>query len=613
MPRYALKIEYSGAPFNGWQRQIDQPTVQGTIEDALRKLQIDHDGIQGAGRTDTGVHATGQVAHVDLKDAWDPFRLSEALNFHLRQQPVSILAVAAVPDDFHARFGADERRYTFRLFCRRAPLTFAKGTMWQIKHNLDVRAMREAAHYLIGKHDFTTFRSSICQAASPIKTLNELRIETSAHSGGTEIRFHIRARSFLHNQVRSFVGTLERVGAGAWQPSDVLHALEARDRTECGPVCPAQGLYLADVRYPIDPFNRLHLPLEPVQHLATGIGATMLEQMPLPLLVITRKGRVAQANQSALDLFPNLRIRQHFSGVFESDIFIKAVNAAIDKGKTGKVKFHTENWGERHFNAHIGLLPGGSEFGKNIRVIVAIEERTLVRKAEQMRSDFIANVSHELRTPLASISGYIETLQGHAKDDPEARDRFLKIMAAQAGRMQNLVSDLMSLNRIELGEHKTPREKCGLNALVSEAVADVQPLQEKMNVQIKVDLLPDMSPVSGDRAQLSQVLINLFENAMKYNSADSPIMITTAIPSKDYPGMVGISVRDFGEGIAAEHLPRLTERFYRVSVAKSRDKGGTGLGLAIVKHILNRHNGALEVSSEIGEGSVFTVWLPIAQ
>jgi len=613
LPRYALKIEFSGAPYNGWQRQIDQPTVQGTIEDALRKLQEDHSGIQGAGRTDTGVHATGQVAHVDLAEAWDTFRLNEALNFHLRDHPVSILAVAAVPDDFHARFGAEERRYTFRLFCRRATLTFAKGTMWQIKHNLDVRAMREAAHYLIGKHDFTTFRSTFCQAASPVKTLNELRIETSAHSGGTEIRFHIRARSFLHNQVRSFVGTLERVGAGAWQPSDVLRALEARDRTACGPVCPPQGLYLADVRYGIDPFNHMHLPLEPIKHLSTGIGATMLEQMPLPLLVITRKGRVAQANQSAFDLLPNLRMRQHFSGVFESEKFIKAVNAAINKGKTGKVRFQTDNWGERHFNAHIGLLPGGSEFGKNIRVIVAIEERTLVRKAEQMRSDFIANVSHELRTPLASISGYIETLQGHAKDDPEAQKRFLSVMAAQAGRMQNLVSDLMSLNRIELAEHKTPRETCSLNALVSEAVADVQPLQEKLNTVIKIDLLPDIPLVSGDQAQLNQVLINLFENAMKYSGADNPIMITTAVPSKDYPGMVGISVRDFGDGIAAEHLPRLTERFYRVNVDKTRDKGGTGLGLAIVKHILNRHNGALDITSEIGAGSVFTMWVPVAQ
>ncbi len=612
MPRYAFKIEYSGAPFKGWQRQTSLPTVQGAIEDALRVLQQDHAGIQGAGRTDTGVHATGQVAHVDLAEVWEPFRLSEALNYHLRQHPVSILAIAAVPDDFHARFGAEERRYTFRLFCRRATLTFAKGTMWQIKHNLDVRAMREAAHYLIGKHDFTTFRSSICQAASPIKTLNELRIETSAHSGGTEIRFHIRARSFLHNQVRSFVGTLERVGAGAWQPSDVLRALEARDRTACGPVCPSHGLYLADVRYPIDPFNRLHLPLEPIKHLATGIGASMLEQMPLPLLVITRKGRVAQANQSALDLLPNLRMRQHFSKVFESDKFVKAVDAAIIKGKTGKIKFHTENWGERHFNAHIGLLPGGSEFGKNIRVIVAIEERTLVRKAEQMRSDFIANVSHELRTPLSSISGYIETLQGHAKDDPEARDRFLTIMAAQAGRMQNLVSDLMSLNRIELNEHKPPNERCSLNALVSEAVADVQPMQEKMNAVIDVALTSDMPAVIGDRTQLNQVLINLLENAMKYSGEGKPIKVFTAPPHKDHPGMAGISVQDIGEGIATEHLPRLTERFYRVSVAKSRDKGGTGLGLAIVKHIMNRHNGTLEIMSEIGVGSVFTVWVPVA-
>ncbi|MBL4805978.1 MAG: tRNA pseudouridine(38-40) synthase TruA [Rhodobacteraceae bacterium] len=613
MPRYALKIEYSGEPFKGWQRQPTLPTVQGAIEDALRNLQPDHEGIQGAGRTDTGVHATGQVAHIDMDEVWDPFRLSEALNFHLRFKPVSILAAANVPDDFHARFGAEERRYTFRLFCRRAPLTFAKGTMWQIKHHLDVRAMREAAHYLIGKHDFTTFRSSICQAASPIKTLNELRIETSAHSGGTEIRFHIRARSFLHNQVRSFVGTLERVGSGAWTPEDVLKALEARDRTACGPVCPPQGLYLADVRYPIDPFNKMHLPLEPIKHLASGIGATMLEQMPLPLLVITRKGRVAHANQSAFDLLPNLRMRQHFSGIFDSEAFIGAVNEAIEYGKTGKIKFRTTSSGERHFNAHIGLLPAGSEFGKTIRVIVAIEERTLVRKAEQMRSDFIANVSHELRTPLASILGYVETLQGHAKDDPVAREMFLKTMAQQAGRMQNLVNDLMSLNRIEQNEHKTPREICSLNALVAEAVTIVQPSREKYGAELEIDLTPDMPAIAGDRDQLIQVLVNLIENAMKYADAGKTSRVITAAASKDFPGMVGITIQDEGPGIAAEHIPRLTERFYRVSVAKSREKGGTGLGLAIVKHIMNRHEGTLAIESQVGIGSAFTIWIPVLQ
>lgn len=254
MPRYALKIEYNGLPFCGWQKQPTLPSVQGAVETALRKLENDCAGIQGAGRTDTGVHATGQVAHVDLVRDWDPFRLNEALNYHLKPLPVAVLAVAKVADDFHARFGALERRYTFRLVERRAPLTFEKGNIWRVPLALDPLAMQRGADYLIGKHDFTTFRSSICQAQSPVKTLDELRIETLAYYGGIEHRFHIRARSFLHNQVRSFVGTLERIGAGTWPPEYVKTALEAADRTKCGPVCPAHGLYLTDVHYPDDPF-----------------------------------------------------------------------------------------------------------------------------------------------------------------------------------------------------------------------------------------------------------------------------------------------------------------------------------------------------------------------
>ncbi len=255
MPRYALKIEYSGAPFCGWQRQPGLQTVQGAIEKALRILDPDCAGIQGAGRTDTGVHATGQVAHTDLAKAWDPFRLSEALNFHLRPAPVAIIAAARVADDFHVRFDAIERRYTFRLLSRRAPLTFDKGTMWQVKHPLDASAMQRGADHLIGNHDFTTFRSTVCQAKSPVKTLDELRIEQIERLGGTETRFHIRARSFLHNQVRSFVGTLERVGAGHWHPDQVRTALKAANRAACGPVCPPHGLYLSSVAYDNNPFN----------------------------------------------------------------------------------------------------------------------------------------------------------------------------------------------------------------------------------------------------------------------------------------------------------------------------------------------------------------------
>ena len=255
MPRYALKVEYHGGPFAGWQRQKDQPSVQGAIEAALAKLEPGEHTIAAAGRTDAGVHGLAQVAHCDLEKDWTPFRLSEALNHHLKPAPVAIVDCALVEGDWHARFSALERRYLFRLLMRRAPATHLAGLVWRVNHDLDVDAMQAGADTLIGRHDFTTFRSSICQADSPVKTLDELRVERVETAWGPEVQFHVRARSFLHNQVRSFVGTLERVGAGAWQPEDVRAALEACDRAACGPVCPPQGLYLAGVQYPVDPFG----------------------------------------------------------------------------------------------------------------------------------------------------------------------------------------------------------------------------------------------------------------------------------------------------------------------------------------------------------------------
>ena len=255
MPRYALKVEYHGAPFVGWQRQPDQPSVQGAIEAALAKLEPRAHTIAAAGRTDAGVHALAQVAHCDMDKAWDPFRLSEAINYHLKPAPVAIVDCAAVPDDWHARFSALERKYLFRLLMRRPPATHQDGLVWRVNHQLDVDAMREGAAHLLGLHDFTTFRSSICQAESPVKTLDALDIVRVETDWGPEAQFTVRARSFLHNQVRSFVGTLERVGSGGWQPDDVRRALEARDRAACGPVCPPQGLYLAGVQYPEDPFG----------------------------------------------------------------------------------------------------------------------------------------------------------------------------------------------------------------------------------------------------------------------------------------------------------------------------------------------------------------------
>lgn len=257
MPRYALLIEYDGGPFHGWQRQsAGQPSVQGSIEAALARLEGGAHIVTGAGRTDAGVHATGQIAHVDMAKDWDAFKLMGALNWHLSPQPIAILDAVRVRDDFHARFSAIERRYLFRVLARRAPATHQMGQVWRVSNPLDLDQMRAGAAHLIGKHDFTTFRSVHCQSQSPLKSLDEISISAHAVAGGTEYHFALRARSFLHNQVRSIVGTLERVGAGGWQPSDVKTALMAVSRAACGPVAPPQGLFMTGVGYPQDPFAR---------------------------------------------------------------------------------------------------------------------------------------------------------------------------------------------------------------------------------------------------------------------------------------------------------------------------------------------------------------------
>lgn len=254
MPRYALKIEYHGAPFKGWQRQANLPSIQGAIEAALARIEPRVHMIVAAGRTDAGVHALAQVAHCDMDKNWTPFRLSEAVNHHLKPAPIAIVDCARAEDHWHARFSAVERRYLFRVLMRRAPATHDRGLVWQVRSQLNVQAMREGAAHLLGHHDFTTFRSTICQAQSPMKTLDAIDIEEVEGVAGPELHFRLRARSFLHNQVRSIVGTLERVGTGSWAPGDVKSALEARARNACGPVSPPQGLYLDGVGYPDDPF-----------------------------------------------------------------------------------------------------------------------------------------------------------------------------------------------------------------------------------------------------------------------------------------------------------------------------------------------------------------------
>ena len=245
MPRYKLTIEYDGAPFCGWQIQADQITVQGELTAAIEALSGDKVLVQGAGRTDTGVHARAQVAHVDLTKEWDTDTVRDALNAHLRPHPVAVLSAEKVPDDFNARTSAVKRHYLYRIINRRPYLTLEAGRAWRVARPLDVAAMHGAAQRLVGKHDFTTFRSTECQAKSPVKTLDVLNVVRD----GNDINITAVARSFLHNQVRSMVGSLVVVGEGKWSADDLARALAARDRAACGPVAPPDGLYLMKVDY----------------------------------------------------------------------------------------------------------------------------------------------------------------------------------------------------------------------------------------------------------------------------------------------------------------------------------------------------------------------------
>ena len=245
MPRYKLTLEYDGTPFVGWQMQENGPSVQGRLAQAIKDFSGEETRPRGAGRTDAGVHALGQVAHFDLDKDWAPTKVRDALNAQLRPDPVSVLVCERAADDFDARFSAIARHYLYRIVNRRAPLALERNRAWQVVHQLDAAAMHEAAQTLIGHHDFTTFRSSECQAASPEKTLDRLSVTRN----GEEIRIEASARSFLHNQVRSMVGSLKLVGAGKWSPGDLQDALNARARGACGPVAPPYGLYLARIDY----------------------------------------------------------------------------------------------------------------------------------------------------------------------------------------------------------------------------------------------------------------------------------------------------------------------------------------------------------------------------
>ena len=245
MPRYRLLVEYDGRPYHGFQIQAGHPSIQGALERAVTAFSGESVRVATAGRTDTGVHATGQVVHVDLEKDWRPDVVRDALNAHLVPEPIAILAAERAAPDFHARFSATGRRYLYRILARKAPPALDRGKVWHVQKPLDAEAMHDAAQVLIGHHDFTTFRDMACQAKTPMKTLDEAK----AWREGEEVRLEFAARSFLHRQVRSMAGSLAQVGLGRWTAADLNAALEAADRAACGPVAPADGLYLVEVTY----------------------------------------------------------------------------------------------------------------------------------------------------------------------------------------------------------------------------------------------------------------------------------------------------------------------------------------------------------------------------
>jgi two-component system phosphate regulon sensor histidine kinase PhoR len=344
----------------------------------------------------------------------------------------------------------------------------------------------------------------------------------------------------------------------------------------------------------------------------TPIAREVLEGLPDPVLVVETSGRLILANKAMRALIGVDIERKHVSAVLRTPAVLEAVLRTADSGEPSSFEFMLHVPVERHYRAYVAR----TAHEPNLTTLL-LHDLTAVKRAEEARADFIANASHELRTPLAAVSGFIDTLRGHAKDDEVAREKFLGIMSDEASRMRRLINDLLSLTRIELNEHVPPSGVVDAVGVVRDAAAALAPLAEADKVTIAVAATGDIPPVTGERDELIQLFQNLIQNAIKYGKAGGGhVWVNIGVSPTSVPGrrsplsMVSISVRDDGEGIPREAIPRLTERFYRVDVKRSRERGGTGLGLAIVKHIVSRHQGRLQIESQTGEGSTFTVLLP---
>jgi len=357
-----------------------------------------------------------------------------------------------------------------------------------------------------------------------------------------------------------------------------------------------------------------------LQQRATELAAARAVEtaLPEPLLLLDPNRRIVRANEAAVQLLGDRLVDRDLAGALRHPAVLTATDAVLRGEGLRVVEFEIASPIERHLSARLAPLSPATAEGA--AVVLVLHDLTDIKRSERLRADFVANASHELRTPLASLVGFIETLRGPAREDTAARERFLTIMAEQAGRMARLVDDLLSLSRIEMNEHRAPTNPVDI-ANVLHAVADTleqRAAARQMHFDFK--LAADLAPVLGDADELTQVFQNLFDNAIKYGAAGTAIEVAGFASSKLLPAArpgqrnaaVAVAVRDHGPGIARDFLPRLTERFYRVDPARSRELGGTGLGLAIVKHIVSHHRGALDIDSELGQGSVFTVHLPVA-
>jgi two-component system phosphate regulon sensor histidine kinase PhoR len=337
-----------------------------------------------------------------------------------------------------------------------------------------------------------------------------------------------------------------------------------------------------------------------------GLFEALVAGLPDPVVVLDRDGRIVAFNSRAAALAGALRVGEPSSIALRAPELNEAIRAVAGGGEARRVEFALRLPGVRWFEAFVSPVAVAGDEGDGI-VVIALHDLTPIRRVEEMRADFVANASHELRTPLASLTGFIETLQGPARDDPAARERFLGIMRDQAWRMARLIDDLLSLSRIELRAHQRPETPVDLVAIVRQVADGLQTLAQDRGVTIAIAGPSGPLTVPGDRDELIRLFENLIENALKYGASGKRVDITLEPAERD----ARVAVRDYGPGIAAEHLPRLTERFYRVDVGESRAQGGTGLGLALVKHILNRHGGRLAVESRAGAGALFTVRLPL--